>query len=162
MFSAQKESHFSPGVVGHLFFFVFCARSYYRRYVSYVFSFAWVLAVFFVPKSFLLKFFSLVSKYDCVNRFPFRLFAACPNISLSILSNLCLRFGFEHPQTSILLASRSVVYLFCFVLFCVLRPFLRTGGVGRDAGSPPAPANMSLVDFCRSSPATTLMSQTFH
>eukprot|EP00904_Undaria_pinnatifida_P009688 jgi/Undpi1/584/HiC_scaffold_10.g04048.m1 len=38
----------------------------------------------------------------------------------------------------------------------------RTGGIGRDAGSPPAPANMSLVDFCRSSPATTLMSQTFH
>ncbi|CAN0137444.1 unnamed protein product [Laminaria digitata] len=37
----------------------------------------------------------------------------------------------------------------------------RTGGIGRDAGSPPAPANMSLVDFCRSSPATTLMSQTF-
>ncbi|CAM9116976.1 unnamed protein product [Ascophyllum nodosum] len=38
----------------------------------------------------------------------------------------------------------------------------RTGGIGRDSGSPPAPSNMSLVDFCRSSPATTLMSQAFH
>ncbi|CAM9639319.1 unnamed protein product [Ectocarpus sp. 12 AP-2014] len=34
----------------------------------------------------------------------------------------------------------------------------RTGGIGRDAGSPPAPATLSLMDFCRSSPATTLMS----
>ncbi|CAM9955735.1 unnamed protein product [Discosporangium mesarthrocarpum] len=30
---------------------------------------------------------------------------------------------------------------------------------GRDLPSPPAPANMSLSDFCRSSPATTLMSR---
>jgi len=50
---------------------------------------------------------------------------------------------------------------YCYRLFRYRRltfADVRTGGIGRDAGSPPAPANMSLVDFCRSSPSTTLMS----
>lgn len=63
------------------------------------------------------------------------------------------------PRARLLLDLKRLGSILTFVDIAVfLLPCDRTGGIGRDAGSPPAPATLSLMDFCRSSPATTLMS----
>lgn len=76
----------------------------------------------------------------------------------SFCGNLVCHLVEESLESCYLTITCLIVLPFAFATAALLFAYVRTGGIGRDAGSPPAPANMSLVDFCRSSPSTTLMS----